>query len=55
MKIVLVILLLSALATLEFFHHVSDGHALDTIICANPPEKMKSAGELLQQHLHGHH
>ena len=55
MKITLAILLLSALAALEFFHHVSDGHALDAIVCADPPAKMKSTSELLQQHLHGHH
>ena len=55
MKILLTILLLAGLAALEFFHHVSNGHALDAIVCADPPAKMKSVGELLQQHLHGHH
>ena len=55
MKILLTILLLAGLASLEFFHHVSNGHALEAIVCTDPPAKMKSASELLQQHLRGHH
>lgn len=55
MKILLTILLLAGFAALEFFHHVSNGRALETIVCADPPAKMKSASELLQQHLQGHH
>ncbi len=55
MKILLTILLLSAFAALEFFHHVSGGRALEAIVCADPPAKMKSASELLEQHLRGHH
>lgn len=55
MKILLTILLLAGLATLEYFHHVSNGHALDAIVCADPPAKTQRAEELLQRQLYRHH
>jgi hypothetical protein len=51
----LLILLVVCFAALEFFHHVSDGDALNAIICMDPQAKPRDPGELLRQHhLHGH-
>lgn len=50
----LLFLLLAGLASVEYFHHLADGHTLDEISCTTPQAKLEGARDMLRQHLHNH-
>jgi hypothetical protein len=52
----LLILVLIGLAALEFFHQLSNNHALEALTCAEPRalQQEQRAGERLRQHPHSH-
>lgn len=50
----LLILLLVGFAALEFFHHLSDQHAINNAVCVDPALQSQAARELLREHLRSH-